>query len=178
MSPVYDLPSNQEMCTPRWFVKQLESHIGTRFQLDAFASKRNTICRRFYDVQKNGLAHPWRWTTFCNSPFKLVKRAIAKAPEDAQNYDVVVVLIGPAGCSQRWFHEHALHGTILVPTHRLIFLNDDLTPSTGAMADNAVYIFGGPWWNTRGNIANGKFDVHALEVPDGAEQRELTKRRK
>jgi hypothetical protein len=108
---------------------------------------------------------------YANPPFKLFGHAIERAfleAASARQTDLVVCLIGPAGCSQRWYHTYARRGTVLVPTRQLVFLRPDGQPTAGVMADTAVYVFGRRWWNDLQDCAAGKFRVETLEVPDAS----------
>jgi len=171
VSPVYDVPREQGMRTPRWLFKLLEKTLGCRFALDAFASDTNALCRRYYTERDNGLERPWFDATFANPPFKLMGKAMAKAFYEADDRGVRSAVIGPTGCSQRWFHEIAVCGTILVPDHRLVYLNPDGATTAGAMADTAIYVFGQAWSRAVGDLLIDEFRVRALNVPDAPGQR-------
>jgi phage N-6-adenine-methyltransferase len=171
VSPVYDVPSEQGMRTPAWLVKLLEQRIGRRFQVDLFASPHDAVCKRYLTVRDDALTCPWPvvGAAFANPPFKLFGRAIEKAfaeATSARQPDIVVCLLGPSGCSQRWFHTYARRGTVLKPTRRLAYLKPDGKTTAGAMADTAAYIFGRGWWNDVKACAAGRFRVETLEVPD------------
>jgi len=131
------------------------------------------VCKRYLTERDDAVACRWLAVTtgFANPPFRLFGRAIARAHHEASvSPQLVVCLLGPAGCSQRWYHADARYGTVLVPTRRLTYLKPDGQATVGAMADTAAYVFGRGWWNDVQAAAAGKFRVEALEVPDAANQ--------
>lgn len=140
--------SDQNRRTPPWLFKLLQRTLGVKFRLDAAASKSNALCRRFYDERQDGLSQPWRWPTFCNPPHKHFGRWVAWGHRQATEHKVPVCLVGPAGCSQAWFHAHATYGTTFVPDQRLVFFDSQTgKPTHGARQDYGIYVFGPGFWN-------------------------------
>jgi hypothetical protein len=146
--------SDQNRCTPPWLFALLERTLGVRFGLDAFASARNALCPRYFvapgveDPAAAGvdaLAQAWRWHTFCNHPWKQTYRVFPYALAQARAHGKLVCVVGPTGCSQRWFHEEVRRcATVLAPNQRIVFYaSDGSGPTGGADRDTMVYVFDG-----------------------------------
>ena len=145
MSPTYVVASDQERRTPSWLYRACCDLLGVAAcRLDAFAWGENALCERYYSELDDGLARPWVDRTFCNPPFKLMARVVDKAIAELQVNGVRSALVGPAGCSQVWFHRLWPHATVYLPDRRLVFLDRDGRPTRGAMQDSAVYIVNNP----------------------------------
>lgn len=138
---VYVVNHIQDMRTPAWLyeVACKIANRGAPFALDAFASADNALCPRYYDEAADGLTQPWAKNTFCNAPFGLMAKAVGKAILEAEERQVETMIIGPAGCSQQWFHKLLGYADVYLPTQRLQFNNSDGTPSKRAMQDTALY---------------------------------------
>lgn len=151
------LPSEQGMRTPPWLYQACCRLLGVeRCELDAFASLANSLCRVYYSEGNSGLVGPWIEPTFANPPFKIMAAAVAKAISEATTRGVRSALIGPAGCSQAWFHRLLERAAIYLPNRRLVYLTPDGKATAGARQDTAVYIIDGQW--------RDRPDVHVLPV--------------
>ena len=154
----HTLPHEQEMRTPPWLYAEVCRLCGVeRFELDAFASAENTLCSVYCDEEADGLLMPWLNPTFCNPPFSLMAQVVDKALVECER-GVTVGLIGPSGCSQRWFHKLIKKALVYFPDKRLQFLGPDGEAKKGAMQDSAVYIF-----NWSFDFASP--DLNVLHVP-------------
>jgi len=142
-------PSIQEMRTPLWLFEALQRYIGVRFTLDAAASKENALCKRYFTEADNALSLVWDApAAFCNPPFRRFYDWIEHGMKQAERGNAkTVCLVGPVGCSQSWFHEVAIQGTILAPDRRISFLLPDGTPTHQADRDTMIYLFGERWRN-------------------------------
>ena len=157
------LPKEQGMRTPPWLFAFARTLTSVEFKLDAFASVEDALCTNYYDVAANGLVQPWLDATFANPPFNLMAKVVDKALTEAADRHQTSVLIGPAGCSQQWFHRLIKFAgtTVYFPDRRLQFLQPDGTPTRNAMADAAVYRLHGRQ-RRRGGV-----DVQTFHVPGG-----------
>jgi len=137
------MAGKQDMRTPQWLFELLQKRFA-KFTLDAAASPHDAKCTKFYTKEDDGLAKPWHSKTFCNPPFKNFGDWIKKGYEESclGSGKRAVVLVGPTGCSQSWFHKYARRGLILVPNKRINFCEPDGTPTTGADRDTMIYVFG------------------------------------
>jgi hypothetical protein len=125
------------MRTPPWLYEEMCRLMGVaKFALDAFGSAENSMCSVYCDVEANGLVLPWIDPTFCNPPFSLMTAVVDKAIAEK----IRVGLIGPAGCSQKWFQKLLRHAVVYFPDKRLQFHEPDGSLKKGAMSDTAVYI--------------------------------------
>lgn len=157
-------PKDQKRRTPRWLIELLETKVIERkFKLDAAADAANAVCKLYINEVSNGLVQPWVDPTFCNPGFAHFGSWIRKGYQEAKDREIVVVMLGPTGCSQKWFHEVATKGRIYAPDHRINF-DDALTgePTRGADRDTMIYTFGPGFWNRGG----GGFDISPLRVRD------------
>ena len=133
-------PHLQTRRTPLWLFKQLDAAFGP-FVLDAFAEPHNALCGRFYTREQDGCVQPWADVTFANPEFEDMAQPLDQAVKQA-NVGRRSCIIGPVGCSQAWYHELAIQGTIYVPTCRINFDLPDGTPTRGADRDSIVVCFG------------------------------------
>lgn len=155
---------NQTWRTPPWLFKKLEKEIvGGRFLLDAAASKENAMCKRFFTEKDDGLTKKWAARTFINPGYAQFGKWIAEAVRQARDNDITVCLIGPKGCSQRWFHEYAKQGTIYAPDRRIVFFHHTTgKPTAGAREDSMIYVVGSGFWNPV--TKPGQFEYRAFSV--------------
>lgn len=159
-------PSIQDRRTPRWFYDFLDERFGP-FGLDAFAAPHNAMHKRFYTKEQNGLTKRWVDVTFGNPEFEDMAPIIRKALEEAELGHRSVIL-GPVGCSQEWFHQLAINGTVFKPDRRISYDLPDGTPTDGADRDTDVFVFGGAY--TNGYASRGFFKVAQLELPPLSDQ--------
>lgn len=153
-----DPASMQDRRTPRWLFELLDKRFGP-FVLDAFAQPHNALCPRFLTRTEDGCIHPWEDITFANPEFEDMVRPLAHAVAEAER-GVRSIIVSPVGCSQEWYHQLAIRGTIYVPDRRINFDLPDGTPTHRADRDTIVIGLGkehnNPAWK------RGLFRVQAL----------------
>ncbi len=154
-------PREQTMRTPAWLFAELERVFG-RFSLDAYASPHNALCDRFYTAEEDSNAQPWIDQTFANPEFDDMWTPTAKAVAEAEERDVVTVMLAPVGCAQEWYHVWAIRGTIYVPDMRINYDEPDGTPTKGADRDSIAIAFGGKYTNP--HWKQGQFRVHRITL--------------
>lgn len=161
-------PRLQTRRTPRWFYASLDARFGP-FVLDAFAQRHNALCARFYTVRDDGTRAPWLDVTFANPPFAIIAQAVEHAVAEAERERARSIVLGPVGCSQRWYREFAIRGTIYVPDRRISYDLPDGRPTDphesdqpGADRDTIVMGFGGEHENP--NWRRGVFRVRRLPL--------------
>lgn len=152
--------SQQDLRTPVWFYKALNHQFGP-FVLDAFAQPHNALCPEFHTLETDGFAQPWKDVTFANPEFEDMAPVFEKALAEAQR-GMRSVIVSPVGCSQRWYHELAIKGTIYVPDARINFWLPDGTPTHSADRDTIIVAIGGEHRNPARH--GGVFKVRALEI--------------
>lgn len=158
---------NQTWRTPDWLFKLLEREVGRKLVLDAAASKVNAKCKRFYTEAENGLLQPWADGTFINPGFAIFGAWMKRAVEWAREHEHRVVLIGPKGCSQLWFHRYARQGVIFAPDQRIPFCHYETGEQTrAAREDSMAYVVGPGFWNKK----SVDFDLRSLPVRQLIEQ--------
>jgi len=153
-------PRLQNRRTPRWLFCALEQRFG-RFSLDAFATSRDALCPRFLTRREDGTRHAWLDRTYANPPFKLMAEALAQAVREAERERRSIVL-GPVGCSQEWFHELAIRGTVYKLDRRVNYDLPNGQPTTSADRDTDIFAFGGE--HTNPDWRRGSFRVRRLEL--------------
>lgn len=90
--------------TPRDLFDKLNAEFG--FTLDATASKENTLCPAFFDIETDAMKQQWSGSVWMNPPYgpkktgEFVRRAVAQR----NNCTVIVVLV-PSRTDTRWFHD-------------------------------------------------------------------------
>lgn len=154
-------PGLQTRRTPRWLFDELAERFGA-FELDAYAETHNALCPKFYTEEEDANVQPWINQTFANPEFEDMAEPTLKALNEWLNRGVVTIMIGPVGCSQDWYHQLAIRGTVFVPDKRINYDLPDGTPTTGADRDSIVMAFGdkhqNPHWQ------QGQFRVHSLKL--------------
>lgn len=159
-------PSIQDRRTPRWLFDFLNERFGP-FHLDAFASKKNALCEKYYTAKDNALIKPWLDVTFANPEFDDMAGPVQKAADDGKHGSLDgtrTIMLGPVGCSQAWYHRWAIRGTVYVPDRRISFDLPDGTPTRGADRDTIVMAFGREHVNQE--ASKGIFRVRRLELPE------------
>ena len=73
---------SDEQTTPKWFFDILNDIF--KFELDAAATKKNALCKKYYDIKSNGLKSSWPESTFCNPPYSRgqIRLWVIKANEE------------------------------------------------------------------------------------------------
>jgi len=153
-------PHIQSRRTPMWLFDQINQRFGP-FLLDAFADKNNALCDEFYTREQDGCVQPWVDATFGNPEFENMAPPLSQAVKQAE-LGVRSCIIGPVGCSQVWYHELAIRGTVYVPDRRINFDMPDGTPTDGSDRDTIVMLFGGEHENK--HYKRGTFRVCRLEL--------------
>jgi len=157
-------PSLQNRRTPLWLFSLLDARFGP-FRLDAFASPEDALLDRYYTRETDGLTQAWLDVTFGNPEFKtMMPAALEHAVHEAER-GIRSVILGPVGCSQEWFHQWAIRGTIYAPDRRISFDMPDGTPTEDADRDTIVMAFGGEHVNL--SWRKGRFRVLRIELPPG-----------
>lgn len=138
--------STQNRRTPQWLFDVLNEMFGP-FKLDAYADEDNALCDEFYTVEEDGNAQPWKDATFANPEFRDMYPVLEQALRQAA-LGVRSIILGPVGCSQEWFHELAIQGTVFVPDCRINYDDPEGNPTGhgldegGADRDTMVFAFG------------------------------------
>lgn len=159
---VAKVPNLQERRTPRWLFDFLSDRFGP-FLLDAYAEKHNRMCDLWLSAEEDGHTADWTDVTFANPPFEDMAPVLVQALRQATR-GVRSVVLGPVGCSQAWYHELAIQGTVYVPDRRINFDTPGGEPTDRADRDTIVMAFGGVHRNT--HAKRGVFRVHRLELPE------------
>jgi phage N-6-adenine-methyltransferase len=153
-------PSIQDRRTPQWLFDALNDRLGP-FILDAFADGINHLCDEYYTREDNAYVQLWQDVTFANPEFEDMEAPLKKALEEASR-GIRSVVLGPVGCSQAWYHELAIQGTVYIPDMRISYDMPDGTPTNGADRDTIVMAFGGEYGNKKWK--HGEFRVRALPL--------------
>lgn len=142
MNPVVLSSKSSEWETPKSVFDLLNAEF--RFQLDAAASKENSLCVKFFSQTEDSLKQKWSefQTIWCNPPYgRMVGKFIIKGWEASQSGSTVVFFI-PARTDTKWWHDFCSKGEVRFIKGRLKFgnrTNPDLNP---APFPSAIVIFG------------------------------------
>ena len=159
--------SDQCRRTPPWLLREIETRIiGSKFVLDAAASKANAVCKKFYDERQDGLKQEWRHgPIWVNPPFKQMGDWVKKAYSEARKYNVVICLVGPVGATQNWYYNYVRFGTIFVPNARIVYYDSQTgKPTHGADRDSCIYVVGPGFWTTGKFFKCVPFDISGMVV--------------
>jgi phage N-6-adenine-methyltransferase len=89
--------------TPQEFFDQLDAEF--HFTLDACAIASNAKCDRYFSPEQDGLQQEWSGIVWCNPPYSMVGRWIAKAYEASKAGATVVCLVY-ASVDTRWWQAY------------------------------------------------------------------------
>jgi phage N-6-adenine-methyltransferase len=95
------------------------------FDLDAAATKENTLCDHFFTIEDDALTKDWSdyKNVWCNPPYgKLIGKFIKKGFEESQKGCTVVFLI-PARVDTKWWHQYCALSECRFIKGRLKFQN-------------------------------------------------------
>lgn len=152
-------PHLQSRRTPQWLFDTLNGLFGP-FKLDAFASHDAHLCDAFYTRDDNAYVQPWSDVTFANPEFKDMESPLDTALRQAKFRGVRSIVLAPVGCSQSWYRNLAIQGTIYLPDRRINYDLPDGTPTSGADRDTIIIAIGGEHANPKWK--RGEFRVRRL----------------
>lgn len=119
--------SKQTYQTPDVFLWAVKRRLGVPFfALDVAADADNTVARRFYSIDDNGLRQSWvadGWT-WCNPPFAHIEPWVQRAFEQSR-VGARIALLLPAGVGANWWRDW-VHGKAcaLLLNGRLTFVGE------------------------------------------------------
>jgi phage N-6-adenine-methyltransferase len=124
MSIHFSSKSN-EWETPQWLFDELNKEFGP-LELDVCATKENSKCPDYFDINENGLLHNWGGTKcWMNPPYgREIGKWVKKAYKESQN-DCLICCLLPARTDTKWFHEYCLKGKIKFLKGRLKFSDSE-----------------------------------------------------
>lgn len=118
---------SNEWQTPPWLFKEYDDLF--HFELDAAATKENTLCTRYFTKEDDALIQDWKpyRTVWLNSPYgRLIGKFIKKAFLESQKGCVVCCLM-PARTDTTWFFNYCTRAAhIHFIKGRLKFINKTL----------------------------------------------------
>lgn len=89
------------------FMAQLEARFG-RFDLDVAAAPHNAKAPKFYTLEDDGLAQPWRGNVWCNPPYSGLMKWMEKAWAewlDPFGPERIVMLMPSNRPEQEWWQQ-------------------------------------------------------------------------
>lgn len=105
ISEVLYSSNTDEWETPQHVFDQLDHEFG--FTLDACANEHNHKCKRYYDMNQDGLKQSWNGeVVWCNPPYSEVAKWIEKAFYETKSEKTVVVLLVFSRTDTRWFQDY------------------------------------------------------------------------
>ena len=155
--------SSIEWSTPGAIFNPL--HEEFRFELDAAATARNTLCPYWFNAEDDALAQDWGRPTsygahaiedeswpgppwervWCNPPYgRRVGDWVKKAYDESQKGMTVVMLL-MASTDTSWWHDYVSKATqVRLVRGRVAFVRDD--GHTGSAPKGSAVIVFTPWW--------------------------------
>ena len=103
MNNVHFSSQSNEWETPQDFFNKLDKEF--LFELDVCATKENTKCNRWFEIQDDGLSKSWdNKNVWCNPPYgREIGKWVKKASETRGG---IVVMLIPARTDTKYFHEY------------------------------------------------------------------------
>lgn len=121
-----------EWRTPPALFRKICKAAGIDPKLDVAADARNSTCIAFYDRDGDALTQPWHWDFWCNPPYTLVDKFVARAAREVARRNISGILLTYAKTETAWWHKY-VEGQPGVSVNfikeRVNFLNPDGTPS-------------------------------------------------
>lgn len=94
--------NSDEWFTPQTFFDEINKEFN--FTLDAAATKENTKCKRFFNIDNNGLEQDWSGeVVWLNPPYSNIKLWVEKAYNESLKGTKIVLLI-PVRSDTKYFH--------------------------------------------------------------------------
>ena len=122
--------------TPQKTFDELNCEFG--FTLDVCATARNAKCKKFFDVEKDGLSQVWSGVCWMNPPYgREIGKWVRKAYESAAQGGATVVCLLPSRTDTAWWQDYCMTGEIRFIRGRLKFGNS----KNSAPFPSAIVIF-------------------------------------
>ena len=143
MNKVHFSSVSNEWQTPPVLFKKYDDIY--HFELDAAASKDNTLCPKFFSLDSDSLLQNWfRYkTVWCNPPYgREIGKFVKKAYEESSKGCVVVMLI-PSGTDTSYFHNYCFkYGKVGFLKGRIKFISKSNPKGNPAPFPSCIVIFG------------------------------------
>ena len=96
----------QEYETPRELFEKLNKKY--KFTLDAAATKKNALCKKFFTKEDNSLEQSWKGErVYLNPPYgRKIKHWIKKCQDEFKAGTKLIVALLPARTCTTWFHDY------------------------------------------------------------------------
>lgn len=96
---------SDEQTTPKLFFDVVNDVF--KFNLDAAATKKNALCKMFYDQRSDGLESRWGSSTWCNPPYSRgqVIKWVTKAYDEFVWHENSSLLLLQGDISTKWFRK-------------------------------------------------------------------------
>jgi phage N-6-adenine-methyltransferase len=79
------------------------------YELDAAASKENTLCPRYIDEQMNALVTPWdAKSVWCNPPYSMLPAFIKRGYEQHVEHKNLVTVLVPAYTDPKYWSDYVM----------------------------------------------------------------------
>lgn len=112
--------NSDEWQTPQWLFRRLNYEFD--FTLDAAATKENSLCPDYFDIEMNGLEQDWSgYTVWCNPPYSGTKFWMMKAWAEAIEHRVTTVMLVAARPDTRHWWAFASEAEVRFLPGRLKF---------------------------------------------------------
>lgn len=94
--------------TPQDFFDKLNNEF--HFMLDSCANSENAKCKKYFNIEQDGLIQDWNGeTVFCNPPYgRKLKNWVQKSYDESLKPNTTVVMLIPARTDTSYFHDYIL----------------------------------------------------------------------
>jgi site-specific DNA-methyltransferase (adenine-specific) len=134
--------TTDEWETPPTIVEEYALEFGD-FTLDACARAASAKAPFYYNLEQDGLAHPWSGRVWVNPPYSNPAAWVKKAAAEhrAGRTEVIVMLL-PVAVDTGWFHDYVLpYAEVRFRRGRIKFLGWMGTPIGSPTAGNIIAIY-------------------------------------
>lgn len=128
-----EMKETDERSTPIELFNELNNEF--HFTLNVCATKSNTKCERYFDIEQNGLKQDWgNEICWMNPPYSDIYTWLSQAVWESTKNNATIVAILPMDGSTQWFHrfiwDKSIHKTrtgvqIRFPDKRYKFNNEN-----------------------------------------------------
>jgi hypothetical protein len=129
-APLDNLKGGVEWYTPLAWIERARTAMGS-IDLDPasceFAQQRFVKATEWFDIERNGLAQPWRGNVFLNPPYArgVIDEFVDKLIAERTNYTQAIVLVDNRS-DTAWFHQLCgIASAVALPKGRIGFYSDN-----------------------------------------------------
>lgn len=100
--------------TPKTFFDYIQKTFKVKFKIDVAADKKNALCKRFIDKEKDTLNSDWTKLAWCNPPYSLAREFVERCYDNSLAGKASTFMLLAARTDRDWWHDCAKHAKYIV----------------------------------------------------------------